>query len=204
MKTYLECIPCFLRQALDAAKLAGADKKVQKEIIDEVSRVLPDFPLNVTPPEIALTVYGIVENHTGGKDAYLEVKKKSNAMAMELYERLKKEVESSEDVLLRAVRLAVAGNVIDYGVPHAFNIEKEIEECLKKDFAIFDFEAFRREVAKAKNILYILDNAGEIAFDRILVEEIGKDVICAVRGKPIINDVTMEDALQVGLDSVAK
>ncbi|MGB2599340.1 MAG: ARMT1-like domain-containing protein [Candidatus Omnitrophota bacterium] len=204
MKTYLECIPCFLRQALEAAKLAGADKKTQKKILDEVARALPDFSLNVTPPEIARTVYGIVENHTGGVDAYKHIKEKSNSMAMELYPRLKKEIEGADDVLLSAVRLAVAGNVIDYGVPHAFDIEGEIEECLEKDFAVFDFDEFREAIAKAKYVLYILDNAGEIVFDKILIEEIGKDVVCAVREKPIINDVTMDDAMQVGLDKVAK
>ncbi|MGD2279321.1 MAG: ARMT1-like domain-containing protein [Candidatus Omnitrophota bacterium] len=204
MKTYLECIPCFLRQAHDAAKLAGADKETQKKIMDEVARALPGFSLDVTPPEIARTVYGIVEDHTGGKDAYRQVKEKSNNMAMELYGRLKKEIEGLDNVLLRAVRLAVAGNVIDYGVPYAFDIEREIEECLEKDFAIFDFDLFENEIKKAKNILYLLDNAGEIVFDRILVEEIGKEVVCAVRGKPIINDVTMDDAEQVGLKKIAK
>ena len=204
MKTYLECIPCFLRQALDAARLAGAAPRTQKKILDEISGMLPAFSLDVTPPEIARTVYGIVEGYTGGKDAYRHIKAKSNSMAMELYPRLKEEIERSENVLLSAVRLAVAGNVIDYGVPHSFDIEEEIEDCLRKDFAIFDFEEFGRAVKRAKNILYILDNAGEIVFDRILVEEIGKDVVCAVRGRPIINDVTMDDAVQVGLDKVAK
>ncbi len=204
MKTYLECIPCFLRQALDAARLAGAAPLTQKKILDEISVILPGFSLDVTPPEIARTVYGIVEEHTGGRDAYRQIKEKSNKMAMDLYPRLKKDIEGSENVLLSAVRLAVAGNVIDYGAPHSFDIENEIEECLRKDFAIFDFEEFSRAVKEAENILYILDNAGEIVFDRILVEELAKDVVCAVRGKPIINDVTMDDAVQVGLDKVAK
>ena len=204
MKTYLECIPCFLRQALEAAKLAGVSDDIQKKIMDEVSVLLPGFSLDVTPPEIARTVYGIVDRHTGGSDAYRGVKEKSNTMAMELYPRLKKVVEASSDVLLSAVRLAVAGNVIDYGVPRSFDIEQEIEECLERDFAIFDFEAFSQAVRDAENVLYLLDNAGEIVFDKILIEEMKNDIVCAVRGRPIINDVTMEDAIQVGLDKVTK
>jgi uncharacterized protein with ATP-grasp and redox domains len=204
MKTNLECLPCFLRQALEAAKLADADRKTQKKILDEVARALPGFSLDLTPPEIARTVYGIVEKRTSGIDAYKKIKQKSNSMAMELYPRLKKEIGASEVPLLSAVRLAVAGNVIDYGVPHIFDIEEEVEECLDKDFAIFDFDEFRGRVVKARNVLYILDNAGEIVFDRILVEELGGSVVCAVREKPIINDVTMDDARQVGLDKVAK
>ncbi len=204
MKTYLECIPCFLRQSLDAAKLAGADKKTQKIILDEVAKILPDFKLDVSPPEIAKTVYGIVDKYTGGVDAYRKIKEKSNFMAMELYPHLKKRIEGSENILLNAVRLAVAGNVIDYGVPYSFDIEKEIDECLQKDFAVFDFQDFENEVNEAEKILYILDNAGEIVFDKILVEELKSNVICVVREKPIINDVTMEDAVQVGLDKVTK
>jgi len=202
MKTYLECIPCFLRQSLEAAKLAGVDEDAQKKIMDEVSVLLPGFSLNVTPPEIARTVYGIVDKYTGGEDAYKTVKEKSNAMALELYPRLKKVVEGSSDVLLSGLRLAVAGNVIDYGVPRSFDVEKEIEECLEKDFAVFDYDHFSAALRAAKNVLYLLDNAGEIVFDKILIEEIDKDIICAVRGKPIINDVTMEDARRVGLDKV--
>jgi len=193
-----------MRQALDAAKLANADKGTQKTIMDEVAVALPKFPATLTPPEIARTIYGIVDKHTGGEDVYKQLKHKSNKMAMELYPHLKEEVEKSEDPLLSAVRLAVAGNVIDYGLFHSFDIEKEIEECLEKDFAVFDFGRFRDELSRAESVLYILDNAGEIVFDKLLVEEMGKDVVCAVRGKPIINDVTMRDAEEVGLDKICK
>jgi len=204
LKTYPECVQCFFRQARDAAKLAGADDDTRKKVLEEVAAALSDLSLDITPPEIARTVYGIVGRHTDGKDAYKQIKERSNDMAMELYPRLKKVVEKADDVLLSAVRLAVAGNVIDYGVPHSFDIEEEIDECLNKDFAVFDFDDFRDKYEAASNVLYLLDNAGEIVFDRILIEEMKKDVVCAVREKPIINDVTMADARQVGLDKITK
>ena len=204
MKTYLECVPCFLRQALEAAKVAGADKKVQKEVLDEVSSIMPTFSFEVPPPVIARTVYGIVNKHVGGEDSYRKIKKKSNDMALELYPKLKKMVQGASDELLNAVRLAVTGNVIDYGVPHTFDVEKEIEECLSKEFFIFDYYEFKDAVLGAENILYLLDNAGEIVFDKVLIETIPKDVVCAVRGKPTINDVTMDDAKYIGLERVAK
>jgi len=204
MKTYLECIPCFLRQSLEAARLAGADELIQKRVLDEVAQKLPSFRIDVSPPEIARTVYGIVEKYTGGKDAYKELKHKSNQMAQELYGELVEKIEKSQNPLLDAVRLAVAGNVIDYGVPGSFDIEQEIEECLEKDFAIFDFDHFKNELEKAQKVLYILDNAGEIVFDNILIKEMKKDVISVVRGKPIINDVVMQDALDVHMDEVSR
>ena len=204
MKTHLECIPCFLRQGLDAAKLAGVDKSVQKKIMDDIAQKLPVFDLDVTPPEIARTVYQIVDRYTDGEDVYKKLKVKSNHIAMELYPRLKQVIEKSEDRLLTAIRLAVAGNVIDYGLPHAFDVETEIEECLEKDFGVFDIDNFRRDLAKAERIVYLLDNAGEIVLDKLLIETIDKDITCFVREKPIINDVTMDDARDVGLDKVAK
>lgn len=204
MKTYPECMQCFVRQAVDASTLAGVSEDVYKEILDEVSKLLPKFSTDETPPEIAKHIYSIVESFSGHNDFYREVKKKSNDMALELYPPLRDKVASSEDPLLAAVRLAVAGNVIDYGVPHVFDIENEIEECLTKDFFFFDYAEFKEKIEKANNILYLLDNAGEIVFDKLLIETIGKDVVCAVREVPIINDVTLEDAKYVGLDKVAK
>ena len=205
MKTYRDCIPCFDRQALEAARLTGASQEAQKVILGEVIEAVKHLSMDMSPPEIAKTVYGIVDKHTGGVDAYRHLKEKSNLLALDLYPGLKRDVLASDDSLLSAVRLAVAGNVIDYGVSHVFSIEDEIEECLEKDFAVFDYDEFCRAIKKADNILYILDNAGEIVFDKLLVETISHPaLVCAVRGKPIINDVTMEDALQVGLDKVAK
>ncbi|MDD5634423.1 MAG: ARMT1-like domain-containing protein [Candidatus Omnitrophica bacterium] len=203
MKTQQECIPCFMRQAIDAAKLAGADIKIQKKVLDKVALVLPTISFDATPPEIAEKVYAIVGEYVGG-DAYKKIKKMSNKRAMELYPKLKRTVARSREKLLTAVRLAVAGNVIDYGVPYVFDIDKEIALCLKKDFAIFDYEKFAKKLKKAKKVLYILDNAGEIVFDKVLIEEMDKDVICAVREKPIINDVTREDAVETGLEKRAR
>lgn len=204
MKTYKECLPCFLRQARDAARIAGADKATESKIVREAENFLPEIKFERSPPEIARTIYGIVDKHTGNENAYGDIKKKSNELAIKLYPRLKKVVEDSEDVLLSAVRLAVAGNVIDYGLSHSFDVEKEIEECLSKNFAIFDFPEFKKALNGARNVLYLLDNAGEIVFDRILIEEMHKSVTCAVRSKPIINDVTVVDADQTGLGDVAR
>ena len=202
MKTHAECLKCFVRQAEDACRLNELDAAFGKKVVEEVSRALPDISAGMTPPEIARTVYGIVEERSGKKDPYKDLKDKSNRMALKLYPELKKRVDGARDRLLAAVRLAVAGNVIDYGLPHVFDIEKEIEECLEKPFAVFDYDGFRKAVSDAGRILYILDNAGEIVLDRLLIETMGKDVVAAVRSRAIINDVTLDDAHYVGLDKI--
>lgn len=194
-----------MRQAKDASRLNALDPGTEESVMTEVSRVLAGFSAEVSPPEIARTVYGIVEAYSGRKDPYKDLKQKSNEMALSLYPELKRRIESSPDKLLFAVRLAVAGNVIDYGLPHVFDVEKEIAECLEKPFAAFDYDAFKKDVAGARRILYILDNAGEIVLDRLLIETMGKEnIIAAVRSDTIINDVTREDAVCVGLDKVCK
>ena len=216
MRTYLDCIPCFYRQALDAARIAGADEIVQKKIIDELSKLIPDFPLEASPPEMGRTVYALVREIIGVKDPFKEIKESSNKMALSLYPELKQEINNSEDRLLTAVKLSIAGNVIDYGVKNSLNVEEEINKIFNKDFKInnknnktvFRYQEFKEILSKVNHIIYLADNAGEVVFDRLLIEELteklGKQVIYVVRGKPIINDALIEDAIFCGINKVAK
>ncbi|MCK4240439.1 MAG: DUF89 family protein [Candidatus Atribacteria bacterium] len=216
MRTYLDCIPCFYRQALEAARLAGADEIVQKKIIDELSKLIPDFPLEASPPEMGRTVYALVREIIGVKDPFKEIKESSNKMALSLYPELKQEINNSEDRLLTAVKLSIAGNVIDYGVKNSLNVEEEINKIFNKDFKInnknnktvFRYQEFKEILSKVNHIIYLADNAGEVVFDRLLIEELteklGKQVIYVVRGKPIINDALIEDAIFCGINKVAK
>ncbi|MBU4350210.1 DUF89 family protein [bacterium] len=216
MRTYLDCIPCFYRQALDAARIAGADEIVQKKIIDELSKLIPDFPLEASPPEMGRTVYALVREIIGVKDPFKEIKESSNKMALSLYPELKQEINNSEDRLLTAVKLSIAGNVIDYGVKNSLNVEEEINKIFNKDFrsdnknnkTVFRYQEFKEILSKVNHVIYLADNAGEVVFDRLLIEELteklGKQVIYVVRGKPIINDALIEDAIFCGINKVAK
>jgi len=203
MKTYLDCIPCFLNQALRAGRIITEDENKLRTILDEVGIILRDIPLERTPPEIGMLVYKKVGELTGEFDPYHNIKKDSTEKALSLYHLLKDEVVKSKDRLLTAIKIAIAGNVIDYGVNRVFNIEEDIDKVLKNDFAIFDYDKFKHYLDKTNEILYIGDNSGESVFDRILIEELDKPVKYVVRGIPIINDVTYEDALQAGIGKVA-
>lgn len=203
MKTYLDCFPCFLNQALRAARIATDNEGKIKKVLDEVGMILGKIPLESTPPESGRLIYHKVSEITGKSDPYEEIKRESTKKALSLYPFLKGEVERSGDRLLTAIRIAIAGNVIDFGPDRAFDIEREIDETLKKDFAVCDYDRFKECLDKAGEILYIGDNAGECVFDRILIEEINKPVIYAVRDAPIINDAVYEDAVQAGIDQVA-
>jgi len=206
METYLDCIPCFYRQALQAARLAGADVDKQKIILDRVAEVINRTALNVPPPILAKEVYSTVNQVTGESDPFKKIKKASNEEAMNLYGRLVKVVKDSEDPLLTSTKLAIAGNVIDFGASGEFDIEMEIEGVLNKKFEIRDYYKFKEEIEKSRKILYIGDNAGEIVFDKILIEHImdNKEIVFAVREKPAINDALVEDAKMCGLDEICE
>ncbi|MCD4780088.1 MAG: ARMT1-like domain-containing protein [Candidatus Omnitrophica bacterium] len=211
MRTYLDCIPCFIKSAIEMARLVDGNEIRHKEIVDDVARLIPEFSLGCSPPEMARMIYKAMARRYGDIDFYKNIKKQSNRAAMALYPRLKEKVRTSQDRLLTAVEIAIAGNVIDYAAKNTLNIEKEIEKIFTKDFnhinkTVFDYEAFKAELDKSKRILYLADNAGEIVFDRVFIEEIpfDKDIILAVRDKPVINDALIEDAQECGLDKRAK
>lgn len=216
MRTYLDCIPCYYRQALEAARITGANEIVQKKIIDELSQLIPNFSLKASPPEMGRTIYALIGKIIGVKDPFKEIKDSSNKMALSLYPELKQEINNSEDRLLTAVKLSIAGNVIDYGVKNSLNVEEEINKIFNRDFksdnknnkTVFRYQEFKEILSKVNHVIYLADNAGEVVFDRLLIEELteklGKQVIYVIRGKPIINDALIEDAIFCGINKVAK
>ncbi|MBW2049891.1 MAG: DUF89 family protein [Deltaproteobacteria bacterium] len=203
MKTYLDCLPCFLNQALRAARIATDDEKKIKKVLDEVGMMLKNIPLKSSPPESGRLIYRKVGEITGNLDPFREIKGKSTEQALSLYPSMKSLVEKSNDRLLTAIRISIAGNVIDFGANWRFDLNAEVAEILVRDFAVCDYKRFKDQLNEAHKILYIGDNAGECVFDRILIEEMKKPVIYVVRDIPIINDATYEDAEQAGIDKVA-
>ncbi len=193
-----------MSQALRAGKIATKDEKKIKELLDNVGCMLKDIPMESTPPETGDLIYQKVREITGVDDPYKKIKESNINEAIALYPKLKQVVNNSDNRLLTAIRIAIAGNVIDLGVGKDFNILEDVKKILVQDFAIFDFEEFIFQLKNAKSILYLGDNAGESVFDKILIEELGKPVTYVVRDVPVINDVTYEDAINSGLGEVAE
>ena len=209
MKIYLDCIPCFLRQALDAAKMATDDETTQRKVLNSVANIIPTLSLDVTPPEIAQQVYRIVANITDNRDPCYEAKRQANQLALSLYPQLKQAVANSDDPLLTACKLAIAGNSIDLAPRSNYgDITTIIESTLASPLGINNYIELREDIKDSSRILYLGDNAGEIVFDRILIEEIRQikelDIHFVVRESPIINDATMDDAISTGMDKVAR
>ena len=207
MRTYLDCIPCFFRQALKTTCLAELPEEDQWQVLVELGQKLSGFSLQSSPPEIARSLYADIAARAG-RDPFKEIRDNSNRQALDLYPSLKQRIEDSPDPFRIAVRLAIAGNVIDYGTPGAFDIINEIEVVLGAEFGVFMFSEFQTALRQADTLLYLCDNAGEIVFDRLLIEEIKNqyqvEITAVVRGEPVLNDVIMEDAEQVDLDRVCR
>jgi uncharacterized protein with ATP-grasp and redox domains len=204
MKTYLDCYPCFLRQALQAARLAGVDENRQKAVLDLVLGVLEGIGPASTPPDIADRVHHIVRQVARDGDPYRTAKDASTRQALALYPRMKAVIEDADDPLDVALRLSVAGNIIDLGPDLDYDLWSTVERVLVQPFAVDDRVAFWQALVGAERLLYLGDNAGETVFDRVLIETMGVPVTYAVKGGPILNDATRQDAVQAGLDRVAE
>ncbi len=202
MKTFFDCIPCFVRQALDSVRRATDDETVHEQVLRETLRAISEMDLRASPPVMGHKIHRFIRESVGECDPYQDMKDQSNQLALDLYPALKSRVERSANSLETAVRLAIAGNIMDIAVKAdvgQIDVNEAVEHALTGPFD-GDMDGFVSAVSTANSILYLADNAGEIVFDRLLIEQLPLDkVTVAVRGAPVINDATMVDARTAGL-----
>lgn len=204
MRTYLDCYPCFLRQGLDAARRLGADEPEQKRVLDLLLGVLAQVELSATPPHIADQIHRLVRRTLGDGDPYRDFKDAATREALALYPRLEELVSKAVDRLEMAVRLSIAGNVIDAGPGHEGELETAVGRALSESLPREEIDALRGALAGVREVLYLADNAGETVFDRLLVESLDVPVIYAVKSGPVLNDATAQDARAAGLHRRAR
>ena len=210
MKTDLECFPCFIKQTIKTAKIATSDQDIQRRIINRVLEKLIYLDLTVPPPKNAPIIYETIAEFTGNKDVYAGIKKKYNDQVLKLYPLIIKKINESQDKIYTALQLSIAGNIIDFGAGRDLdiNIEKILNDLSRVKLKVDDYHKFKPLFFKAKDILFLGDNAGEIVFDKAILETINrlypeKNLYYSVRGEPIINDVTLVDAENLQIDKFA-
>jgi len=204
VKTYLDCYPCFMRQALQAARFARIDEAGQKRILTSVMSALESTPDGASPPTMAREIHRLVREIGGNPDPYRAVKVSSTEHALTWYPVLRERIDTAADPLDMAIRLSIAGNIIDLGASAEYDLEDSIERVLSQPLAIDDTPALRRRLGNVSRLLYLGDNSGESVFDRLLIETLDVPVTYAVRGAPTINDVTRQEAIEAGLEPVAE
>jgi len=206
VKVHLDCYPCFLKQTLIALRL-GTEEETKREyilkcILDNIGKV----DTSKTPAHATTFLHREIRNFMG-KDPFKAIKSQYNQIALKLYPSFKSRTDTSPDPLWTASRFAIAGNVIDFGIFTSVDIEGTVEKALTGPITVDDYPAFRDDILQTDNILYLLDNAGEIVFDRILIEiliSLGKRVTAVVKGAAVINDSTMHDARETQLTEMCK
>ncbi len=204
MELYLDCLPCMLKQVLEAARLVTDDEELQETIMCQAFEEYTKKPHRYAP-EVCENMHAIVKQYTGSSDPYAEVKMRDIQIALSLEGALRDTLRDASDPFVTALKIAATGNVMDSAIYSGRYLESFLKEELDMPFAICDDVPFKEELEKAKRIMIIGDNAGETVFDKILARHLSTDhqVIYAVRDEAIINDVTLMDALCVGMDNFA-
>ena len=205
----VDCIPCFIRQTLQAGRFISNDENLHKQILKEVMKSLLTSNWDVSTATMANKLIDIVKNLTNSSDPYYKIKKQYNQIAIAMYPYLKQLINETDDHLYTALKLAIAGNIIDFGAKERFDLRKTITTVLETPLRIDHYKNFRRKISSINSLVYLADNTGEIVFDKLLLETILKeqdinDITFVVKGAPFLNDAMLEDALEIGLDEISQ
>lgn len=205
MKASMDCYVCLMGQAITAARQVQADEPTRFRIVNRVLKELVDFNPEKTPAVIADFAHRFTRQETGVADPFREAKQRATHEALALYPHLKQLVKDAADPFETALRLAIAGNILDLALLKNIDLEENIDQALREPLAIDHTAGLRQAIEQAEWVLYLADNAGETVFDRLLIEQIApKPVKYVVKGGPASNDATMQDAVEAGLDQVAE
>ena len=208
MKISYECGPCFLRQAREALDLSTDDEALKMEIMGDIFEYLSqNFKSGTNSNSTGSTMHALIKQKTGCNDPYFNEKIEGNKLALKYLPDVKK-ILDEDDSLENYVKIAIIGNILDFG---AFTLDDDIESViknsLKKDLVIKDIEEFENSLKTNDKVLYLVDNTGEIVFDKLLlskIKEYGLDITIAVKSEPILNDACVPEALDAGLDDFGK
>ncbi len=203
MKLHLECIPCYIRQALEAVQMATDDKKLHERILKKCLIIASKFNTSDSGFILHSKIQKAIKKILPDGDPYREVKKKYNHITLGLVDKLEEIIRNSKDSFEASLRISLAGNIIDFGPNVALNrriLQEEIEKSLSQSMDIEKVKLLKEEIDNAKRVLFIGDNAGEIVLDKIFIENLPKEKITyVVRGGPALNDATMVDVKMVGM-----
>lgn len=205
MEIFFDCLPCMLRQVLEATRMSTDKTEMLRKIMDDAISVLSHYKVYRNAPEICREMHKVVKTHTGVLDPYSQIKQRDIQTALQLYPKLRQFVDSQQDRLYWAIKTAATGNILDSAIYSGYDIEKNIDEEILKPFALCDMSVFIQQLEATKNILVIGDNAGETVFDCMLLKQLpGLELTYAVRSAPILNDATIEDAQISGIGRYAR
>ena len=203
MKTFFDCIPCFLSQTLATLRKITDDETIHEKSLREVLCLLSEMNLVVSPPVMAQQIHRTIREITGNRDPFAKEKKEHNHFAMSLIPDIRERYQNNPDLFVNMLRLSIAGNIIDSGVKDEIKrsmVLQSIDRSMNISINMKAVNQLHDAIMEADDILYLGDNAGEIVFDRLFIEQMPYEkVTYVVRGGPIINDATIDDAREVNM-----
>jgi len=203
---HTDCIQCFLEQANKLLNKYEIKNDIARDIIVRFQLFIDDHnDNNLLAPEASCLMHRLIKKATRIEDPYKKEKKDYNNLLLSLEENIGDIIKKSDNPYQTALQYALAGNIIDFGLPKSFDVFKALSEAVLKEPAIDHSLLLKNELKKASTVLYLGDNAGEIVLDKLFIETIKHpNLYFAVRGSNIINDITMEDAVNVDITKIAK
>ena len=205
MKIDFKCYDCIFKLILELSEQLGSDGETRKRLANEMLEKFVEVSARGgSPPELLAHLWGEIRFEASGcADPMREIKRNSTELGLRLLPRLREAVRDSDAPFDTAVRLAAAGNIIDYGIFRDLDLaqaEKSILAVLEEPYDRAAAAELKRRMDEADSIFYMLDNCGEAVIDRLLMEPYREKLTVGVRGKPVLNDVTPGDAADSGID----
>jgi damage-control phosphatase, subfamily I len=199
------CFFCFTRAFDKLLEKENISNEIKKSFTLDMIRLYENNGDKLIAPELSRELHIILKSYTLNSDPYKKAKKENNDQALSILPELEEIIRHSKDPFGTALRLAIAGNIIDFAAGDNFNLQTTIDRSLTTFFAIDHSGRLKNALKKARTVLYLGDNAGEIVLDKLFITTIKHpNLIYVVRGAPVINDATMEDAEYVGMSKAAK
>ncbi|MEG0593388.1 MAG: ARMT1-like domain-containing protein, partial [Coprobacillus sp.] len=207
-----QCFECDRKQVNKIKQILSISEKQEKELEVIVNNYIKTVDMNKTNPEVMGEIWKLISNYTSNNNPYKEVKSYYNQEVLKVKDEIQNIIYSSNDIYYTAIKIAVVGNLIDFSANHQFDmniLKSMIYDILNKELSIDDSAQLKESLSTAKSVLYIGDNCGEIVLDKMFIEVIKKiypqiDFYYGIRGQPIINDVTIDDATEVNMHEIAE
>ena len=207
MQTHVECFPCIMNQTLEAAEHHHLPEDVKERVVFAVLDMLRNLPDDISPPLVSTRMHEIIGETIGQQDPYADIRRNSNVLGLDLIPEIRKKIANHRSSLATAIRYAIAAQVFDGENGRSrSDIHRELEYAPSAEFGVDHIKSMKRDLRQAEKIVYLANAAGEIAFDRLLIEQIidhyPAEIVLVVKQDPVLLYATLEDAEFVGLDSL--
>ena len=206
-----ECISCLMKKHLKAyPKETSRLDKIQ--YMKSILKIISDADKEMSAPELLSQINEVKRDMFGKAEDFSEIKKHFNSMMMSFENDIMSKINSANDPLKMGLCYAMTGNYIDFGALDSVGEDKLrelIENVNENMIGDKEYEDFKKEIEKSKRVVYLTDNCGEIVFDKVFISVIKNmfpdvSITAIVRGYDVLNDATMTDANEIGLDKVVE